>query len=61
MILLIEAKKNEYVRTSTIEGTKKNSFLNYHRNEDKPKYLSSTIEGTKKSILPLTIKGTKKN
>jgi hypothetical protein len=24
---LIEAKKNKYVRTSTIEGTKKNEFI----------------------------------
>jgi hypothetical protein len=23
----IEAKKNEYIRTSTIEGTKKNEFI----------------------------------
>ncbi len=23
----IEAKKNEYIRTSTIEGTKKNNFI----------------------------------
>jgi len=39
MIFFIEAKKSEYVRTSTIEGMKKNSFLNFQRNEDKPKYL----------------------
>jgi len=27
MIFFIEAKKNEYIRTSTIEGTKKNEFI----------------------------------
>ncbi len=27
IFLWIEAKKNEYIRTSTIEGTKKNEFF----------------------------------
>jgi hypothetical protein len=35
MIFFIEAKKNEYVRTSTIEGTKKTLFLNYQRRQTK--------------------------
>jgi hypothetical protein len=48
----IEAKKNEYIRTSTIEGTKKNEFI-----------CSLTIKGTKtnQSICSSTIEGMKKN
>jgi hypothetical protein len=38
---LIEANKNEFIRTSTSEGTKKNELFvpKLSRNEDKPKYL----------------------